>query len=280
MNNKLRPNFTQIPNYFLDEIYKDLTVYEITALIFICRKIYGWHKIGNKDKISYSQFMKNTPLKRNSLVKALEGLEKKEIILTFKQHRKTTEYTLNLDRVCEINSTGLSDKPKKVKSSLSDKHTKESNINKLVKENIDATHLEKHNNNFSIYSETIKVFHVGYKAITGKEWNWSKKKAPKNGQQVKDLIEIATYEYKKIENKEEREEKTFHEICRRAKILFRLIKARDKFYGKIEFLPGKLGYFWDDLVVDKRELTKREVQENSLADSVASVTKFLKKRYR
>lgn len=287
MKKPMKPKFTQIPNYFLDVLMSGLKESELRCLLVIARKTYGFHK--DIDKIANSQFEELTGMSRNGVRNGLEGLLKKELII---QHEKgssdkgcsikISSYEVNLDY--KISSEGVTSLHDRVTSLQKESErgspntpTKENNINKSTKENkIDATHLE--NNNFNIYTETIKVFHVGYKAIAGKEWNWSKKKAQKNGQLVKDLIEIATYDYRKIENKKEREEKAFHEICRRAKILFRLIKARDKFYGKIEFLPGKLGYFWDDLVVDKRQLTKKELSENSMSNSVASVTKFLKNK--
>jgi len=72
-NNSSRvPNFTQIPNEFLDLWMPKLTPHEFMILMVICRKTYGWHKVS--DAISNKQFVRITGFTKNTILKAIKGL--------------------------------------------------------------------------------------------------------------------------------------------------------------------------------------------------------------
>lgn len=101
MNNKLNPNFTQIPNVFFDEIYSNLGYAELKVLLYLMRRTYGFHK--KTDKISLTQFEKGiegldngTGLARKNIFQALDSLVKKELVLINKKGR-INSYSLYLD---------------------------------------------------------------------------------------------------------------------------------------------------------------------------------------
>ena len=54
-----KPNYTQTPNEFFDDIAKTLKEGELRVLLVIMRQTFGW---GNKkwDRISISQFQEKT----------------------------------------------------------------------------------------------------------------------------------------------------------------------------------------------------------------------------
>ena len=70
------PNYTQIPNVYLDEIMATLSGSENLVFLTIMRKTFGWHK--TKDKISYSQIRQGSGISSNTTIqKALIQLEEK-----------------------------------------------------------------------------------------------------------------------------------------------------------------------------------------------------------
>jgi DNA-binding transcriptional ArsR family regulator len=102
---KLKPNFTQTPNIFFDEIMSELGHAETKCLLYIFRRTYGFQK--ESDEISLTQFetgMKNkegevldkgTGLKRNNIYKALESLSERGIVLINKSG-SINRYSLDL----------------------------------------------------------------------------------------------------------------------------------------------------------------------------------------
>ena len=101
MNNKLNPNFTQIPNVFFDEIYSNLGYAELKVLLYLMRRTYGFHK--KADKISLTQFEKGiegldngTGLARKNIFQALDSLVKKELVVINKKGR-INSYSMYLD---------------------------------------------------------------------------------------------------------------------------------------------------------------------------------------
>jgi DNA-binding transcriptional ArsR family regulator len=102
---KLKPNFTQTPNIFFDEIMSELGHAETKCLLYIFRRTYGFQK--ESDKISLTQFetgMKNrdgevldkgTGLSRKSIFQALQNLSDKGIVIVDKQGN-INRYFLNL----------------------------------------------------------------------------------------------------------------------------------------------------------------------------------------
>lgn len=101
MNNKLNPNFTQIPNVFFDEIYSNLGYAELKVLLYLMRRTYGFHK--KTDKISLTQFEKGiegldngTGLARKNIFQALDSLVQKELVIINKKGR-INSYSLYLE---------------------------------------------------------------------------------------------------------------------------------------------------------------------------------------
>lgn len=97
---KLKPNFTQTPNVFYDEIMADLGYAELKCLLYIFRRTYGFHK--QSDRISLSQFVdgidgldRGTGLAKKNVYPALESLVEKKLIKK-DTSGKTTRYSLYL----------------------------------------------------------------------------------------------------------------------------------------------------------------------------------------
>lgn len=97
---KLKPNFTQTPNVFYDEIMADLGYAELKCLLYIFRRTYGFHK--QSDRISLSQFVdgiegldKGTGLAKKNVYPALESLVEKKLVKK-DTTGNTTRYSLYL----------------------------------------------------------------------------------------------------------------------------------------------------------------------------------------
>jgi phage replication O-like protein O len=75
MANIPKPNYTQTPNIFFDEIIKELTFSELKVMLVVMRKTFGWQK--KKDKISYSQIQDISGLSRQGVHDGLHGLMQK-----------------------------------------------------------------------------------------------------------------------------------------------------------------------------------------------------------
>lgn len=112
--NNLKPNFTQTPNIFFDEIMSELGHAETKCLLYIFRRTYGFQK--ESDKISLTQFEKGmktkegvildkgTGLSRKSIFQALETLSDKGVIIVNKTG-DINRYSLNLDSELGTQST-------------------------------------------------------------------------------------------------------------------------------------------------------------------------------
>lgn len=74
------PNFTEMPNYFFDELLPNLSSIEIHVLCAIIKKTYGGHKA--EDQISFSQLTKATGLALSTVQKAIKQLVDKGIIVS------------------------------------------------------------------------------------------------------------------------------------------------------------------------------------------------------
>ena len=93
------PNYTQIPNYFIENMH-NYPLSTIAIFLVICRKTIGWHK--QKDRISYSQIMKMTGMSMNGVRKGIEPLIIDEWIIRIPV-RNGYVYDLNF----EITSNGV-----------------------------------------------------------------------------------------------------------------------------------------------------------------------------
>lgn len=97
---KLKPNFTQTPNVFYDEIMSELGYAELKCLLYIFRRTYGFHK--QSDRISLSQFVdgiegldNGTGLAKKNVYPALESLVEKKLVKK-DTTGNTTRYSLYL----------------------------------------------------------------------------------------------------------------------------------------------------------------------------------------
>lgn len=70
-----KPNYTQIPNILFDVHMPKMKEAELRVVLAIARATFGWHK--QKDKLSLSQLMEKTGLKRAAVVRGIqEGMER------------------------------------------------------------------------------------------------------------------------------------------------------------------------------------------------------------
>lgn len=286
MSNKLRPNFTQVPNYILDVLLPELTYPEAIVLIFLCRKLYGWHKEDKGDKISLSQFVEGTPGKETSIKTALNSLEQKGIIKKISFPKRPSLWFIDIDQKISSRETNNKEKSnsreKTIRQSGNDHDpvetqsgndsTKESNINKLIKENkSDAMHLEKQNNNFSIHKEIQKIYEIGFFDITKEKIDFTGENGKLIGSHIKSLIVKGESKYRSITNKGEKQRLAYLEVRRRSAILFKLIDGGDKYFGGFEFLPWVLVKFWNKFAIEKTKLSKRELKESEIDEMVKSI---------
>jgi len=135
------PNYTQIPNEFLDNIMPTLSGAENVVFLVIMRKTFGWHK--KKDKISYSQIREGSGISSNTTIQtALKKLQEKGLIFIVKE-KKGISYEVNITETvneenedlyknCKDNFTKIVNIKDKTFTKIV--NTKESNIKKLSKE--------------------------------------------------------------------------------------------------------------------------------------------------
>lgn len=135
------PNYTQIPNEFLDNIMPTLSGAENVVFLVIMRKTFGWHK--KKDKISYSQIREGSGISSNTTIQtALKKLQEKGLIFIIKEKKGIT-YEVNITETVNEENEDLYKNCKdtftetvniKDKTFTENVNTKESNIKKLSKE--------------------------------------------------------------------------------------------------------------------------------------------------
>jgi len=120
------PNYTQVPNLFLDNLYQ-FEGSEVKVFLAICRKTIGWHKVS--DRISYSQLNKITGLSTNGLKNAIDRLVN-EGLITQKMTKNGYIYDISVslsDRAVSLSDTdrvSLSDSTKESikKINIKEKH--------------------------------------------------------------------------------------------------------------------------------------------------------------
>ena len=93
-----KPNYTQTPNKFYDEILREIdTLSEMKVTQIVMRKTFGWHK--RSDRISQSQLVELTGMSRDSVKSGLKsGIERGTIVKVSEFDRKknqAAEYSLN-----------------------------------------------------------------------------------------------------------------------------------------------------------------------------------------
>jgi phage replication O-like protein O len=95
MANPQPDNFTRISNELLEQLAKFRICGEaMQILLVIIRKTYGFNK--KKDKISFSQFSKQTNIKRSNCFRAIKKLEKMNLI-TVKRNANSSIYSIQKD---------------------------------------------------------------------------------------------------------------------------------------------------------------------------------------
>lgn len=273
------PNYTQTPNELFDVYLKELKGSELKILLVVIRKTLGFclpdGTRKKSDKISISQIIKYTGLGRVQIVESIKNLETKHnLIETVKSHRKTTEFKLKFEspKVQKVNPTVSETELKNQQTSSESEHTKESNINKSTKEiKSDATHLEKHNNDFSIHKEIQKIYEKGFFKITKEKIDFTGKNGKIIGSHIKSLIVKGENKYRSIYIKSKKQRLAYLEIRRRSAILFKLIDGGDKYFGGFEFLPWVLVKFWNKFAIEKVKLTKKELKETEIDEMVKSI---------
>lgn len=102
-------NYTQIPNWMMARLYRadGLTLRELRVLIFIIRKLYGFHK--SSDKISYGQISEGTGIDKSNVIKTVSSLEKKNVISVKRKGNRTN--------IIRIKGSGQTDTTSGVKKS-------------------------------------------------------------------------------------------------------------------------------------------------------------------
>lgn len=90
---KFMPNFSQVPNAFIDEVMVKLPDSSVKMYLLIVRKTKGWSK--EADAISITQFMKFTGKSRPTVIDAIKCLVDAEIILEHNTTRYGKVYSVN-----------------------------------------------------------------------------------------------------------------------------------------------------------------------------------------
>lgn len=73
-----QPNYTQIPNLFLDDVMKTMKETELKVCMAVMRQTFGWHKAG--DRISISQLMEFTGLSNSGVCDGVKGAIDKGVL--------------------------------------------------------------------------------------------------------------------------------------------------------------------------------------------------------
>lgn len=100
--------YTKIPNIIIDRKMAELNSSDFKVLIMICRKTLGFHK--EKDNISLSQMTKLTGLSKNTVIKAIERLEKENLIIK-QTDTLPYQYSINREKLGESHSADLEPQP-------------------------------------------------------------------------------------------------------------------------------------------------------------------------
>jgi phage replication O-like protein O len=88
------PNYTQVPNVFIDEWMQKFNGSVIAVLLAICRKTIGWHK--ETDSISLSQLCEMTGFNTATVKTALHTLRQNDLIRVDFLNGFASRFTLNI----------------------------------------------------------------------------------------------------------------------------------------------------------------------------------------
>jgi hypothetical protein len=102
----LIPNSFQVPNAFVDELMMNISGNATKCYLLIVRKTVGWGK--EKDRISVSQFMEYTGIKKDeTIAKLTKELSDFGLIKIFKKKGKLNEFSLNIPQNNHPQSEGV-----------------------------------------------------------------------------------------------------------------------------------------------------------------------------
>jgi len=90
------PNFTKVPNSFVDEDLKDLGLAETKIMLVVMRKTLGWHE--RFKKISLSTFQELTGLCRTVVSDTCDALEKKGWFTIHRSEGKSNVFELSMEQ--------------------------------------------------------------------------------------------------------------------------------------------------------------------------------------
>jgi phage replication O-like protein O len=97
-------NYTQFPNWLIDEVLPQCTPHEWKIICAIIRKTNGWNK--ERDQISYSQFEKLTGIKnKKTLSNAIVGLIEKGLIDRKKHGKQSFTYQVTSYRSVPVSES-------------------------------------------------------------------------------------------------------------------------------------------------------------------------------
>ena len=95
---QIENGYTRIANELLEALCKiNLSAYESRILWTLIRKTYGFQK--KTDRISLSQFSKETGLDRRHAHRALRNLEMRKVIVTYRGDKRRPTYCFQKDYV-------------------------------------------------------------------------------------------------------------------------------------------------------------------------------------
>jgi phage replication O-like protein O len=96
MSEKLKPNFTQVPNIIFDEVMRTLAPGAVKLLFAICRYTYGWGK--KSDRISLNQLSAMTGMDRANVARSVRQLGPLVIVTPGDPRtNQASEYRINVD---------------------------------------------------------------------------------------------------------------------------------------------------------------------------------------
>ncbi len=97
MSEKLKPNFTPVPNVVFDSMMREIASGPLKVLLAICRYTYGWGK-PKGDRISLGQLAKMTNMDRSNVHRAVKQLGPLVIVKPGDPSKnQASEYRLNIE---------------------------------------------------------------------------------------------------------------------------------------------------------------------------------------
>jgi phage replication O-like protein O len=96
LSEKLKPNFTPVPNVIFDEVMRTLAPGAVKILFAICRYTYGWGK--KSDRISLNQLSEMTGMDRANVARSVRQLGHRVIVRPGDPRtNQASEYRINVD---------------------------------------------------------------------------------------------------------------------------------------------------------------------------------------